>query len=139
MTRKSLIRKFHTLCSAAGIGEMGKRAMLESYGVESSRELSDKELMELCAAIERTTSRQYADLDRWRKRLIASIYGWMQMQNKYADINIVKGVACRAAQKSRFNDIPMERLRSLYYAFKQKTDDIAMVGALQSRQNDLIN
>ena len=64
-------------------------------------------------------------LDTQRKRLIASIFAWRASLGTTADMNLVKAIACRAAEvpegyalSVRFNSIPEEKLRSLYNAFK---------------------
>lgn len=71
--------------------------------------------------------RQAEELDQWRKRLIASIGGWMQLSGKEGGIEAIKAIACRAAGKSDFNDIPKGKLVSLYNAFLQKQNDLQTV------------
>ena len=39
----------------------------------------------------------------------------------------VKAIACRASGYKAFNRIPVDRLRSLYNAFKQRTKDLQTV------------
>ncbi len=56
-------------------------------------------------------------MDILRKRLIASIFGWASTLGYNYDMAGVKSIACRAAGKDSFNDIPKHRLRSLYNAF----------------------
>jgi hypothetical protein len=40
---------------------------------------------------------------------------------------IIKAIACRASGREGFNEIPLEQLRSLYYAFSKKQKDLAVV------------
>ena len=68
-----------------------------------------------------------SELNQWRKRLIASIGGWLQLSGKEGGIEAIKAIACRAAGKSDFNDIPKGKLVSLYNAFLQKQNDLQTV------------
>lgn len=62
--------------------------------------------------------------DVWRKRLLASIYGFLKKMNKTANEDLVKGIACRAAKTNDFNKIPKQRLVSLYNTFTQMQKDL---------------
>lgn len=135
--QKYLLKKFHTLCGRAGLDATAKRAMVEGCGVESSRELSVQDLLALCNAIDRMTRPDAAELDKYRKRLIAAIFAWRKAMGQVSNMNEVKAIACRAAQADRFNAIPLERLRSLYYAFGKKTKDMAFVEQLTADELDL--
>lgn len=68
-----------------------------------------------------------SELNQWRKRLIASIGGWLQLSGKEGGIEAIKAIACRAAGKSDFNDIPKGKLVSLYNAFLLKQNDLQTV------------
>jgi hypothetical protein len=71
--------------------------------------------------------------DKWRKRLIAAISHWAclvsYLPESGADtdrshrLTVIKAVACQASGYDNFNRIPLERLRSLYYAFVNKAKD----------------
>lgn len=137
ITKTILIKKFHVLLGKAGIGEMGKREMLASYGVTSTRDLSAHELLELCDKIDRMMKPDVEELDKWRKRLIASIFGWRKAMGDSTNINEVKAIACRAAGVTKgFNSISLEKLRSLYYAFTKKTKDMEFVDKLTADEID---
>ena len=134
--QKSLLKKYHTLCAKYGIAESEKRAMVASYGATSSRELDAHDLLDLCNRIEKANAPKTADFDKWRKRVIAAIFGWKKALGQPSNINEVKAIACRAAQADRFNDIPMERLRSLWHAFKNKAKDLQFVEELTADELD---
>jgi len=136
--QKRLLRRFHTLCSRLGMDDETKRVMLYAYGVDSSRDLSSRDLTDLCTKLEQTLNPQLIDLDVWRKRLIASIGGWLSAMSRPENIKIIKAIACRAAQADTFNNIPLERLRSLYSAFNKKKKDLAMVEKLTVDEVDLL-
>lgn len=133
-----LLRKFHTMCGKAGIGENEKREIIAAYGVTSSRELSARDLLDICDRIDRMTRPDAVELDAARKRLIAAIFGWRRAMGQQPDMNEVKAIACRAAQAKYFNAIPLERLRSLYYAFSKKTKDLAFVDKLTAEEIEYI-
>ena len=75
-TRITMLRKFHTICTKMDLPESAKRAMIESYGVTSSRELDAHQLIDLCNKLEGVQSTQLIDADKYRKRLIAAIFSW---------------------------------------------------------------
>ncbi|MDR2148885.1 MAG: hypothetical protein LBE91_20790 [Tannerella sp.] len=128
--QKKLKKKFHTLLGKCGIGQDGKEAILESYGVQSSRELSAKELLDICDKLTLQAYPELARQDKLRKRVIAVIFKYYDALGRAVDMDYVKGTACRAAGHERFNDIPGERLNNLYYAFRDKIKDIRAVGRI---------
>ncbi|HLW09755.1 MAG TPA: hypothetical protein VKX35_05100 [Fermentimonas sp.] len=128
--QKLLLKKFHTLCGKAGIAEDHKRAMYAAFGVTSSRDLSARDLLDLCDKIDRQMKPDADELDKWRKRLIASIFAWRKAMSSETSMIEVKAIACRASNAKYFNSIPLERLRSLYYAFTKKAKDLDFVEQL---------
>lgn len=135
--QKYLVKKFHILLSKAGIGGGGKRDILSSYGVESSRDLTVHELLDVCNKLELMGNERAREEDKWRKRVIGVLFSWYRAIGKpTANMNMVKAVACRAAEADSFNAIPLERLRSLYYAFSKKTKDLEFVEQLTAEELD---
>lgn len=129
-TKSRLLKKFHTLCGVAGVNAEGKSIILESYGVTSSRDLNTYELLELCDKLEKQANPTLAELDTWRKRVIAAVDGYLRAMGQMPNITLIKAVACRAAQCSDFNRIPKERLTSIYNAFKHRKSDLEAVDKL---------
>lgn len=128
---KYLLKRLHTLLGRLGFDKEAKRDMLLSnYGVTSSADLTSKQLAELCDRLESQLNPQKKELDRGRKRLIAAIGGWLTKLGRENDIRQIKAIACRAAESKSFNDIPLERLRSLYSAFTNKQKDLKFVSEL---------
>lgn len=121
--QKLLLRQFHTLCTRLGMTEDEKRALIESYGVESSKDIDNHDLMDLCHTLELQLNKGAKEADRLRKRVIASIGGWLRLTGKQHTIDTIKSIACRATGYSDFNKIPTERLRNLYNCFLQKQRD----------------
>lgn len=125
--QKWLLRQFHTLCSRLGMTEEEKRALIGGYGVESSKDIDNHDLMNLCHTLELQLNKGAKEADALRKRVIASIGGWLRLTGKPHNIDTIKGIACRASGYSDFNKIPVERLRNLYNCFLKKQKDMDAV------------
>ena len=125
--KKRLVKRFHTLLGKAGIDDDGKRDILSAYGVKSSLDLDCRGLMEVCDRLTTLTTPGLAEADRWRKRVMAAIFSYCREMKREVTVNEVKPIACRAAGTKSFNRIPVDRLRSLYNAFKQRTKDLQTV------------
>ena len=124
--QRDLIRKYHAVAHEAGLSDAEKSAILECYGVTSSRDLSQHQLIDVIASI---SSRMDVLRDRLRKRLIASIGRYLRTIGYEENIHTIKATAERAAG-CPFNRIPPERIRSLIYAFNHKVRDLEMVETL---------
>ena len=127
---KDLIKKYHTLAGQLGMTTEERRALLAQYNVDSSRDLSQHQLVDVCACLARELDKRYGrdSMDALRKRLIAVVGKYLKACGK-SEVNIsyIKGVACRSCGICEFNRIPRERLRSLYGAFSIKLKDIKRV------------
>lgn len=124
---KDLLKKYHTLAGQLGMTDEDKRAFLSQFGVGSSVDLSQHQLVDACACLSREIERRdgHQSMDALRKRLIAVIGKFLELCGK-GDVTIsyIKGVACRSCGIREFNRIPRERLRSLYGAYINKIKDI---------------
>ena len=129
---RGLLKKFHTLCTVLGLDDEAKRAMLASWGVESSRDLSQHQLIDICAKLSEQVDHTQgtARLDKLRKHVIASIGRWLRETGQAEGINKIKGIAMRASGYDDFNKIPRERLRNLIATFNNKVKDARAVDAL---------
>jgi len=147
ITHKNLVKKFHTLLSKFSIRNDDKLTILGTFGVETSLDLTIDELAQACDAIESTFGQKEADkqakLDTMRKRLIASIFAWRASLGTPADMNLVKAIACRAAEipegyslSIRFNSISEQKLQSLYNAFKHMAKDMGKVREMNQEMID---
>ena len=141
---KGILKKFHTLCSVLGLSEDEKRAIVESYGVESSRDMDTHDLINVCANLSDQANKKSGtgDLDKLRKRVMASIGSYLHSIGKKSNASIIKGIACRATGYEEFNKIPRERLRNIIATFnnkvkdKQGVNDVLASMMLQSFMND---
>lgn len=117
---KHLVKQYHTLCTRLGKTKNDKIAILDSYGVESSKDLSINELYEVCRILEKELNPNVAELDKWRKRVLGVIGAYQRDVNKPDDLDYIKGMACRAAGSKRFNQIPKSRLIGIYNEFNNQ-------------------
>lgn len=126
---KDILKKFHTLCSVLGLTEAEKCAIVESYGVDSSRDMDTHDLINVCGKLSAQANEKAGsgDMDKLRKRAMAAIGGYLKAAGKESNTAIIKGIACRATGHKDFNKIPRERLRNLVAAFNNKVKDAQAV------------
>ncbi len=134
-----LLRRFHTLCTRIGMEEYEKRTMIESFGVFSSRDLDCSQLDELIRKLEFVANPALADMDHWRKRVMAAIGGWLKVTRHEMNAALIKSVACRATGHKSFNDIPRERLINVYYAFLKKQKDFSAVHQFTQEELEILS
>lgn len=129
---RGLLKKFHTLCSVLGLTDDQKKDILSSWGVESSRDLSQHQLIDICAKLSEQVDEKQgtARLDKLRKQVIAAIGAWLRETGQEETLAKIKGIAERASGYSDFNKIPRERLRNLIATFNNKVKDARAVDAL---------
>ena len=128
LQQKWLLKKFHTLCARLKMDAEMKLAVISGYGVESSKDLTNAELLEICDRLNEILNPEDAKTDKMRKCVIAAIGGWLRMIGKGDEgINYIKGVACQAAKTDNFNKISLERLTTIYNMFLRKQKDAKSV------------
>lgn len=126
--QKWLLRKFHTLCTRLNMDAEMKLALISGYGVESSKDLTNAELLELCDKLNDILNPEDAKRDKMRKRVIAAIGGWLRLIGKGNEgVDYIKGIACRAAKTEKFNQISYDRLTTLYNMFLKRQKDAKAV------------
>ncbi len=147
-TRGQLNRKYHYLLKDLGINEDQKLALLSSWGVSSSTELSDEKLYELTLWLGLKQKERFSkakaqeqakhrdELDLWRKRVIASIGAWLKLTNQPDSIGYIKATACQGAEVRNFNKIGISKLRSLYNEFGNKNRVQKAVKSLTQSEED---
>ncbi|PKQ69362.1 hypothetical protein BZG01_00040 [Labilibaculum manganireducens] len=118
--KNKLLRSFHAACHKANMTADEKSLLVSSFNVTSSADLSSEQLKYILRILEKDAN---PEGDQWRKRVIASVGAWLRNCSIDHDIDTIKSIACKASGYSRFNQIPVSRLRSIYYEFlnKQKT------------------
>jgi hypothetical protein len=134
--KTELVKLHHTLASKLGMNEDQRRAMLAGWGAESSKDLSVDELQQVCSHMK---SKVNENNDKWRKRVMASIFGYMKLTGRVIDSNYVKKIACRSAGNYQsFNHIPTGKLQTVYYAFQDKQKVLKRTGELMNDDLDVI-
>lgn len=119
---RRLIAKYHVLAKQLSMTDEDKQAVLAQFGVESSKDLNEHQLIDLCASLAREVEKRFGkdNMDVLRKRVIVAITGYLKANKQQHDIAYVKGVACRVAKCNSFNKISREKLRSIYGTFVMK-------------------
>ena len=130
--KNRLIKEFHIKLKQYKIEDYMKEAILSGYGVTSSKELNCRELLELNDLLDREHNGDYAELDKLRKRVMASIGAFLRALHKQENDKIIKSIACRAAKYENFNDIPASKLRAIYSEFTKQTKGITGARAVTS-------
>ena len=143
--QKQQLKKFHTLLGKVGGGQDRKEAILQSYGVVSSKDLSVNELLEICDMLTMDANPKLKELDTWRKRVIASISAYHKTTEvdifqksdeectafeRDQRIRYAKGTAKNASGGKDFNEIPLEQLREIYNNFLKKRKYAEIVGRM---------
>lgn len=137
--KKALIKKYHVLAAKAGMDEDARKDFLSSFGATSSKDLNAHDLIEVCNILDKQVNPTAAELDLWRKRVIASIGGYLrQVGLQGNNVDYIKGIACQSAGCKYFNKISIEKLRSIYYTFlnKQKVANSATI-AIEEIVNEI--
>lgn len=126
---RDILKKFHTLCGVLGLTDAEKRAIVESYGVESSRDMDTHDLINVCGKLSAQANEKTGagEMDKLRKRVMAAIGSYLKATGKESNATVIKGIACRATGHTDFNKIPRERLRNLVAAFNNKVKDAQVV------------
>lgn len=93
-------------------------------------ELKSTEAAELIGRLKQNQNSTDTSMDVWRKRLMAAVGAYLRAFNYTENPAAIKAIACRAAGMPNadcFNQIPADRLRSLYNAFCQRNRDMKEV------------
>lgn len=137
--RNMLLKRYHVLLGKLKIDNDQKLMILAQYGVESGKEMTIDQLTDLCMRLDVMLNPAVMEMDKWRKRVIAVIGAWLRALNKDGgNIHLITAIAARSAGKKTFNEIPEERLRSIYYAFKNKMKDMEFVKEITSEEINLL-
>lgn len=137
---RDVLKKFHTLCTVLGLSTEEKTAIIESYGVDSSRDIDTHDLIDICGKLSKQASdAKFKEVDKLRKRVMAAIGAYLKMAGRESNATIIKAIACRATKYDDFNKIPKERLRNLVALFNNKVRDGESVDALTEAKVIMFN
>lgn len=124
--KKVLIKKYHLLCRRLGLDENAREAMLEQYGVASSKDLSTKQLSSLCLTLSSPDKSNKAQ--QLRKIVIGAIISFLDQEREgfkewdsRRKIEYAKNTALNAAgmPHDSFNQIPETKLRNIASMFNK--------------------
>ena len=115
-----LVKKMHVLYGRLGMNDNDRLAFLSAWGVEHTNDLTAQQLLEAIGKLDALLNPASAEMDKWRKRVMASIGGWLRACGITHDAKYIRGIAEHAAGMKRFNEIPVAELRRVYYEFKRK-------------------
>lgn len=117
------IKKLMTLLNKEGLtNERSEIISKFTFGrTTSARGLTQTEVDQLCQFFEQNSKDV---MDKKRKRVLASIFGAHEKMNKKITMEYAKGIACKAAKVSNFNEITGSRLDSIYNAFLKAQKDL---------------
>jgi ribonuclease HIII len=137
MASKEKLKLFHTVCGQCGLTKENKLDLLSGYGVESSKDLDDWQVVEIVNKLKSSgeNTRQVqvcevktpdtcnsVEMDIWRKRVLAAVCGWLKATGREQSIEYAKKIACRAVKKDWFNRITESELRKIYNEFVRKAE-----------------
>jgi hypothetical protein len=118
--KNRLVKRAQTLYGRLGMGTEAKMAFLSAWGVEHTNHLNVKQLIDVCNTLDTELNPQIAKLDKQRKRVMAAIGAWARATGANESAEYIKAIACRAAGKEKFNDIPLATLRHVYAEFNNR-------------------
>ncbi len=139
-TTKNRFAPFYALLSKMGIPHNDRRDFLMDYTDGLTDSLSElykthpHVYFKMINDMEELVKKQNNELDKLRKRVIASIGGWFKLIGQESNIEIIKGTACRSTGHKDFNRIPPERLRNVYNTFLNKQKDFKALTSDMQRQ-----
>ena len=137
--RNMLLKRYHTLLGKLNIDNDQKLLILSQYGVESGKYMSVEQLTDLCKRLDIMLNPAYSEWQKWQKRVIAVIGSWLRALGKDGgNVKLITAIAARSAGKDIFNEIPVERLRSIYYAFGNKVKDLKFAEELTAEEINLL-
>jgi hypothetical protein len=87
-------------------------------------------------AVQNMTTANDAEADKWRKRVMAAIGAWHRLRGYKEGKNAIVATALRACagQYSIFNKIPLNKLRSIYAEFANKSKIAENVAVLEKKR-----
>ncbi|MGL5682662.1 MAG: hypothetical protein ACRDDZ_06330 [Marinifilaceae bacterium] len=98
---------------------------------ESLTEMTHEEYARMCHVMNDSIRRDKGKgvMDVWRKRTIASIFGYFKLIEKEVTLDYVKAVATRAGSKANdFNELNLTELRTIYNEFLRQQEIIKRLG-----------
>ena len=118
-------RRFYALARQCNLSREDVAATIAGNykGRMHTNELTANELQALCLALQkRATTPEQQEQDKWRKRLIAAVIKYCDKMGYPA--TSIYAVSIIERDGTKINQLPLDRLRSLYNAFVKRTKDL---------------
>lgn len=114
-------RRFFAACNSAGLTEEEMHAVVESYGHESTREMTEEQLLSAADAIGAKTARN-DEWKKWVRRCMAAVYAHCERWGyKKVTPDYVKSIIVTSARGLSFNKLTTEQLIKVYNTFAKKS------------------
>jgi hypothetical protein len=125
-----------------------KKAIVHSYGVQSSADMQTHDLIDVCGALQKQldekngNTHKAAEMDKTRKRCLKAICAYIDAKGiKTTDkLAYAKQMACRASKKENFNKLTAAELRGFigYFNSERETLENAAVNIRASETADAV-
>lgn len=132
--------RFFTLLARMGMSQDDRRDFVMDYtdGLTASlTELYNEHphvYFKMLNDMEESVIEQRTELDKLRKRVFASIGGWLKIVGRPGNAELIKSIACRSTGYDHFNNIPKERLQNVYNTFLNKQKDFKAMDSQMRRE-----
>lgn len=115
---RNLIARLHLLAKQVGMSDDDYRDYLyNNYHVTTSTLLSTAQLKEACNCLQKIIGNE---ANIWRRRVMAAIGAYLRHMHFDENQQHIMAIACHAAGYSNYNNIPVSRLRAIYYEFVRR-------------------
>lgn len=129
---RTIVKKWHTLASLCGLTEDDKKAVLASYGVQSSNDMQTHDLIDVCGSLQKqldakTGAAAHEETkDKLRKRALRCMCDYIEAKgiNTTDKIAYAKQMATRAAKKTDFNRLTTSELRGVIGYFNKERETL---------------
>lgn len=117
------------MCTKQGIDDELRAELVYQFSTGRTTHvgsLTVAEAAEMIGKLKANQSGTDTTADVWRKRLMAAVGAYLRAFNYTESPAAIKAIACRAAGMPNadcFNQIPLDRLRGLYNAFRNAARD----------------
>lgn len=131
--------RFYALLKKMGIPHDDRRDFVMDYTdglTDSLTELYNTHPLlyfKMLNDMEAECKKQRSEADKWRKRVFASVGGYLKLVGRESNAEIIKSIACRATGYDDFNKIPTSRLQNVYNTFLHKQRDFKAMNSNMQR------
>ena len=132
--KAQLIKLYHVLCGRLGLSEADRKALVSAYDANSSTDLSERDLQDLCKNLKsqlvkagKEPAPAGDEKARLQLRVKAACGNLLALQGKIApknwgprDWGIIMGTICNASGKKEFLSLTKQELKALSFEFNRQ-------------------